>query len=320
MSHKIAALFPGQGAHVVGMAHDFYQHSPAAKDILDTAETVLPGLLDVMWQGPAETLTLTSNQQPALLAASAAALAAYREANHEANREANGAAFDAVAGHSLGEFSAYYAAESLSLETALPLVRQRAEHMQRAVPAGAGSMAAVLKVSAEQVAAVCESTPGVVEVANFNSPQQTVISGEVAAVNAASETLKASKARVIPLAVSAPFHSSLMQDAAEAFKHDLELATFAPLAVPLISNIDAQPIATTSNSVSLLTQQVTGSVRWTDTINRLVADGVTAFVELGSGNVLSGLVKRIVPKGSPVTAVAVNDMASLHKALETLAT
>ncbi len=311
MSHKIAALFPGQGAHVVGMAHDFYQHSPAAKDILDMAETVLPGLLDVMWQGPAETLTLTTNQQPALLAASAAALAAYREAD--------GAAFDAVAGHSLGEFSAYYAAESLTLAAAVKLVRQRAEHMQRAVPAGTGSMAAVLKVSAEQVAEVCENTPGIVEVANYNSPQQTVISGEVDAVNAAGETLKALKARVIPLAVSAPFHSSLMKDAAEAFEHDLELATFSPLAVPLISNIDAQPITTTRNSVSLLTQQVTGSVRWTDTINRLVADGVTAFVELGSGNVLSGLVKRIVPKGSPVTAVAVNDMASLHQALEALA-
>lgn len=311
MSHKIAALFPGQGAQSVGMAQDFYQHSPAAKQVLDTAETILPGLLDVMWQGPVETLTLTTNQQPALLAVSAAALAAYREAS--------GAAFEAVAGHSLGEFSAYYAAGSLSLEAALKLVRQRAEHMQRAVPEGTGSMAAVLKVSAEQVAAVCESTPGVVEVANYNSSQQTVISGEVAAVSAASETLKASKARVIPLAVSAPFHSSLMRGAAEAFARDLEQASFAPLAVPLISNVDARAITSTENSVDLLTAQVTGSVRWTDTINYLLEQGVTAFVELGSGNVLSGLVKRIVPKGSPVVAVAVNDMASLQKALETLA-
>jgi [acyl-carrier-protein] S-malonyltransferase len=219
----------------------------------------------------------------------------------------------------LGEFSAYYAAESLTLKAALKLVRQRAEHMQRAVPEGVGTMAAVLKVSAEQVAEVCANTAGIVEVANYNSPQQTVISGEVAAVNAAGETLKTGKARVIPLAVSAPFHSSLMKDAAEAFKHDLEQATFSPLSVPLVSNIDAQPITSADNSVSLLTQQVTRSVRWTDTINQLVAEGVTVFVELGSGNVLSGLVKRIVPKDSPVVAVAVNDMASLHQALETLA-
>lgn len=310
MSHKIAALFPGQGAQTVGMAQDFYHHSPAAKQMLDAAETVLPGLLEVMWQGPADMLTLTTNQQPALLAASAAALAAYREAQ--------GLPFDVVAGHSLGEFSAYYAADSLTLAAALQLVRRRAEHMQHAVPAGTGSMAAVLKVSAEQVAEVCENTAGTVEVANYNSPQQTVISGEVGAVNAAAETLKAAKARVIPLAVSAPFHSSLMAPAARAFQADLEAATFAPLAVPLISNIDAQVITNTDNSVALLTAQVTGSVRWTDTINRLVQEGVTAFVELGAGAVLSGLVKRIVPKDSPVIAVAVNDMTSLHKALETL--
>ena len=310
MSHKIAALFPGQGAQSVGMAQNFYQHSPAAKHVLDTAEATLPGLLGIMWEGPAETLTLTTNQQPALLAASAAALAAYREAG--------GAHVEAVAGHSLGEFSAYYAADSLHLADALQLVRRRAEHMQDAVPSGVGSMAAVLKVSADQVAEVCENTAGIVEVANYNSPQQTVISGEVDAVTAASETLKASKARVVPLAVSAPFHSSLMTPAAEAFKRDLEQATFAPLAVPLISNVDAQPITDTTESVALLTAQVTGSVRWTDTINRLIADGVTAFVELGSGAVLTGLIKRIVPKGSPVIAVAVNDMASLQKALETL--
>jgi [acyl-carrier-protein] S-malonyltransferase len=293
------------------MAQDFYQHSPAAKQVLDAAEAVLPGLLELMWQGPADTLTLTTNQQPALLAASAAALAAYREAG--------GASFEAVAGHSLGEFSAYYAAESIKLAAALQLVRRRAEHMQAAVPAGTGSMAAVLKVSAQQVAEVCESTPGVVEVANYNSPQQTVISGEVIAVNAASETLKASKARVIPLAVSAPFHSSLMATAARAFEHDLEAAIFAPLAMPLISNIDAQAITSTDNSVALLSAQVTGSVRWTDTINYLVNDGVTAFIELGSGSVLTGLIKRIVPKESPVVVVAVSDMAGLQKALETLA-
>jgi [acyl-carrier-protein] S-malonyltransferase len=311
MSHKIAALFPGQGAQTIGMAQDFYQHSPAAEQVLEATGAVLPGLLDVMWQGPEDTLTLTTNQQPALLAASAAALAAYREAG--------GASFEAVAGHSLGEFSAYYAADSVTLNAALKLVRRRAEHMQRAVPAGTGSMAAVLKVSAEEVAAVCQSTPGVVEVANYNSPQQTVISGAVDAVNAASETLKAGKARVIPLAVSAPFHSSLMEPAAEAFYADLEATTFAPLTVPLVSNVDAQPIADTTNSAALLTAQVTSSVRWTDTINRLVAGGVTVFIELGSGAVLTGLVKRIVPKGSPVTAVAVSDMASLQKALETLA-
>ncbi|MEM7735259.1 MAG: ACP S-malonyltransferase [Deinococcota bacterium] len=307
----IAALFPGQGAQKVGMAQNFYENSLAAKTVLDQAEAVLPGLLETMWQGPEETLTLTTNQQPALLAASAAALAAYFEAS--------GPAFAAAAGHSLGEFSAYYSASALPLDAALRLVRARARHMQDAVPAGTGTMAAILKLNAAQVAEVCESTPGTVEVANYNSPQQTVISGEVAAVEAASTTLKEAGARVIPLAVSAPFHCSLMAPAANAFKHDLAAVSWQTLAHPIVSNVDAKAITTPDHSINLLTQQVTQSVYWTASIETLVNMGVNVFLEFGSGAVLTNLMKRIVPKGSNVISLAINDMKSLDNALEQLA-
>jgi [acyl-carrier-protein] S-malonyltransferase len=308
----IAGLFPGQGAQKIGMAQDFYEGSPAAKKILDQAEAVLPGLLEVMWQGPEETLTLTTNQQPALLAASAAALAAYHDAT--------GPNFTAVAGHSLGEFSAYYSTRAFSLDTALKLVRARASHMQDAVPAGTGTMAAVLKLGAAQVTEICKTTPGVVEVANYNSPQQTVISGEVAAVEAASTTLKEVGGRVVPLAVSAPFHCSLMAPAATAFKQDLAAVNWQNLSIPVVSNVDATAIITSDTSVDLLTKQVTQSVYWTASIETLVDMGTKVFLEFGSGAVLTNLVRRIVPKGKGVNAFAINDMKSLDSALEQLAT
>ncbi|MEM6428426.1 MAG: ACP S-malonyltransferase [Deinococcota bacterium] len=306
----IAALFPGQGAQKVGMAQDFYDHSPAAKTVLDQAEAVLPGLLEVMWQGPEETLTLTTNQQPALLAASAAALVAYQEAG--------GPAFTAAAGHSLGEFSAYYSSGALPLDAALKLVRARASHMQHAVPAGTGTMAAILKLDAAQVTEVCENTLGIVEVANYNSPQQTVISGEVAAVEAASASLKHAGGRVVPLPVSAPFHCSLMAPAASAFQEDLAAVSWEGLTYPIVSNVDAKAITTSNASVDLLTKQVTQSVYWTASIETLVDMGVKVFLEFGSGTVLTNLVKRIVPKNSGITAFAIHTMTSLDSALRQL--
>ena len=285
----IAALFPGQNSQVVGMAKGFYDVSPAAKSILDRAEAALPGLLDIMWNGPEETLKLTANQQPALVAAGAAAFAAYIEAGGERPRYA--------AGHSLGEFTAHVAAGSLKLEDALKLVRKRGQYMQDAVPEGQGTMAAVLKVDAAQVKEVCdevaENSGGTVEVANYNSPEQTVISGEHDAVLKASERLKEVRARVVPLNVSAPFHCRLMKPAADKLAVILKETDFQQPSFPVLSNVTADVVEDINRVPQLLEGQVTHAVRWVELTKRLQSLGVTTFLEFGSGKVLSGLVKRI---------------------------
>lgn len=303
----LAALFPGQGSQALGMARGFYHDSAAARAVLDEAEATLPGLLALMWDGPESELQLTANQQPALVAAGVAALAAWREAG--------GPAFTHAAGHSLGEYSALVAAGTLTLGDALRLVRARGEAMQRAVPAGEGAMAAVLKVDAERVTAVLAEVDGVVEIANRNSPQQTVISGSVAAVAAASAALKAAGARAIPLKVSAPFHCSLMRSAADALAPLLAATDFADPQLRVIANVSADEVASGAQARTLLEQQVTATVRWVETLERLAAAGVTQFVELGSGAVLTGLVGRTL---SDVSALSVQDPESLRAALEAL--
>ncbi len=299
---SIAALFPGQGSQAIGMAKDFYENSPAAKAVLDEAEQALPGLLEIMWQGPEEVLKLTVNQQPALVAAGAAAFAAYNEANKPEPSY--------TAGHSLGEFTAYVAAGSLTVAQAVKLVRKRGRYMQEAVPEGVGAMAAVMKVNKDTVVQICNETQGVVEVANFNSEAQTVISGATKAVNEASERLKESGAKVVPLAVSAPFHCSLMQGAADKFARDLAQAEFMPIRIPIVANVSADLVSEASESASLLTKQVTSSVRWTESVQKLSDLGVTHFVEFGSGRVLTGLVKRIIKEAS---ATAIYNMDTLSK-------
>ena len=285
----IAALFPGQNSQAVGMAKEFYDVSPAAKAVLDRAEAALPGLLDIMWEGPEEVLKLTANQQPALVAAGAAAFAAYLEAGGETPRYADG--------HSLGEFSAHVAAGSLRLEDAVRLVRKRGQYMQDAVPEGQGAMAAVIKVDAAQVKEVCEevaqSFGGVVEVANYNSPEQTVISGESNAVQKASEQLKERRARVVPLNVSAPFHCRLMKSAADKLALILKEVDFASPSFEVLSNVTADVVTDIERVPHLLKEQVTHAVRWVELVQRLRDLGVTTFLEFGSGKVLSGLVKRI---------------------------
>ena len=300
----IAALFPGQGSQVVGMARAFYDSSPAAKRVLDEAEAALPGLLELMFEGPEDKLTLTANQQPALVAASAAAFAAYVEAGGEAPAY--------VAGHSLGEFSAHVAAGSLSLSDAVQLVHKRGQYMQDAVPEGAGAMAAVMKLDAQEIEKVCQETEGVVEIANYNSPGQTVISGAAEALRKASETLKEKRARVIPLKVSAPFHCSLMQPAADKLAADLRAITFNEPQFKLIPNVTAQVLGDAGEILGLLESQVTASVRWTETVLKLHDLGVTKFIEFGSGKVLTGLVGRILDKPE---ALAVTDKESLEAAL-----
>ena len=300
----IAALFPGQNSQVVGMAKDFYDASAAARAVLEQAETALPGLLELMWHGPEDALKLTANQQPALVAAGAAAFAAYRAAD--------GATPAYLAGHSLGEFTAHVVAESLALGDAVKLVHQRGRYMQEAVPSGQGAMAAVLKTSRAHVERVCAETAGVVELANLNAPEQTVISGEAAAVERAAERLKTEKARVVMLNVSAPFHCSLMRPAAEKLARDLRDVQFQPLQIPIICNVTADVLGASGDAPGLLERQVTAPVRWVETLERLQNLGVTRFLEFGSGSVLSGLVKRTL-KGVP--AAPVTDMKSLEEAL-----
>ena len=300
----IVALFPGQNSQVVGMARDLYGGSAAAKTVLDKAEAAFPGLLSLMWDGPEDALKLTANQQPALVAAGVAAFAAYCEVGGEAPAY--------LAGHSLGEFTAHVAAGSLRLEDAVNLVHNRGLYMQEAVPSGQGAMAAVLKTDRAHVERVCNETDGIVEIANLNAPEQTVISGEAIAVERAAERLKAEGARTVMLNVSAPFHCSLMRPAAEKLAGDLQKIAFQPPQTPIICNVTANVLEDIGDAPRLLERQVTAPVRWVETLEKLQELGVTKVLEFGSGNVLSGLVKRTL-KGVP--ALAVTDMKSLEEAL-----
>ncbi len=312
----LAALFPGQGSQVVGMAQALYDASPAARAALDAAEAALPGLLELMWAGPAEVLQLTANQQPALVAAGAAAYAAYLEAG--------GTPATYVAGHSLGEFTALVAAGSLALGDAVRLVRARGEAMQTAVPEGEGAMAAILKLGRAEVERAVEAVRGegqVVDIANLNAPQQTVISGSAAGVAVAAERLKAAGGRVVPLKVSAPFHCRLMRPAAEALRPHLAGVELRPFAACLIANVTAAVVEDPEVERGLLLEQVTAPVRWVETLQCLHGLGVRRFVEFGSGSVLTGLVGRTLTgdDGDGIEALAATDPAGVAAAVRATA-
>lgn len=284
---RVAALFPGQGSQSVGMGRSFYDASEAARDVLDRADAALPGLLGWMFDGPAATLTRTAHQQPALVAAGAAAFAAWREAG--------GPQPVVAAGHSLGEFTAYVAAGALSVEDAVRLVHARGTYMQHAVPDGEGAMAAILKLDRDVVAALCASVGGVVEIANVNAPGQIVVSGTAASVAAVAAAAKERGGRAIPLPVSAPFHCSLMRPAAERLAGDLAAIRFGQPAFDVVCNVTAEPLATPADAQRLLEAQVTAPVRWTESVEAIARRGVDRWVEFGAGKVLTGLVRRIVP-------------------------
>ncbi|MGO3740863.1 ACP S-malonyltransferase [Kerstersia sp.] len=308
---KLAFVFPGQGSQSVGML-DAWAGQPDVAAVMAEANAALgEDLAALIAQGPAEQLNLTTNTQPAMLAA---AVAAYR-----AWRAAGGPQAAVMAGHSLGEYSALVAAGALSLADAVPLVRVRANAMQQAVPVGEGGMAAILGLDDDTVRAVCrEAAQGeVVEAVNFNAPAQVVIAGHKGAVERACAGAKAAGAkRALPLPVSAPFHSSLLRPAADVLAQALAGVTVNTPAVPVVNNVDVAAETAPAAIRDALVRQAWHPVRWVETVQAFRAQGVTHIVEFGPGKVLTGLVRRIEPE---ISALSVADPASLEAALAALA-
>lgn len=287
---KTAFLFPGQGSQFPGMGKSLAETFPEAKAVFDEADEALGfRLSQLCFEGTEEALKMTENTQPALLTVSVAAFAVLKQ---------RGIAADYVAGHSLGEYSALVAAGSIAFADAVRLVRKRGQYMQAAVPPGVGAMAALLKLPAGKLAEVLEQAEQgeVVSAANLNSPDQVVIAGHAGAVNRAAELAKAAGARrAVILPVSAPFHCSLMSPAQASLKPDLDATEFHDLATPLINNWQAREVRSGVEAREGLYQQVPNSVRWSESIGYLVAQGVTRFVEVGAGAVLCGLMRNINP-------------------------
>jgi len=306
----IAFIFPGQGSQAVGMGKAFHDASAAARGVFDEANAALGfDLRRVMFEGPESELALTANTQPAVLTASVAAAAACAE---------RGLKPALAAGHSLGEYSALVVAGALRLRDAVGIVRKRGEFMQEAVPVGTGAMAAIMGLALDAVEAVVrDAAQGqVVDVANVNSAQQIVIAGDKAAVEraVALATERGGRKSVL-LPVSAPFHCSLMKPASERLAGALAGVAVSDPSVPIVRNVDAGVTRTASDVVPFLLRQVASPVRWTECVQRLAAEGATAFVEVGPGRVLTALTKRIVENAR---GVAVEDPAGLDKALAAL--
>lgn len=304
-----AFVFPGQGAQVVGMGKDLAEAYPAAAAVFAEVDEALgEKLSDLIWQGDIETLTLTQNAQPALMATS---MAAFRALEAEGFGIAD-AAF--VAGHSLGEYSALCAAGALSLPDTARLLRLRGQAMQEAVPVGHGAMAAILGLDLAAVEEIArDAAQGeVCQAANDNDPAQVVISGHRAAVERAAGLAKERGAkRALMLPVSAPFHSALMQPAAAVMAEALAGVKIAPPAVPLVANVRAAPVTEPGEIRRLLVEQVTGSVRWRESVAYLAEAGVTEFWEIGAGKALSGMIRRIA-KDAVVRNIGVpGDIAAL---------
>ncbi|KIC37330.1 ACP S-malonyltransferase [Leisingera sp. ANG-M7] len=287
----IAFVFPGQGAQTIGMGKALAEAYPAAKAIFDEVDSALgESLSQLIWEGDIETLTLTQNAQPALMATSMAAMRALEAEGVTIGK----AAF--VAGHSLGEYSALAAAGAISVADTARLLRTRGLAMQSAVPVGEGAMAAILGLDLDAVRAVAEEAAQgeVCQAANDNDPTQVVVSGAKAAVERAAEIAKEKGAkRAVMLPVSAPFHCALMQPAADAMAEALAGVDIKSPAVPLIANVRADAVTSPDEIRALLVEQVTGSVRWRESVQAMAAKGVTEFWEIGAGKALSGMIRKI---------------------------
>ena len=307
---SFAFVFPGQGSQSVGMLDAWGDHPALLQALQEASDALGEDVARLIREGPRETLALTTNTQPVMLVAG---VAAYRIWRAEGGAEPS-----VVAGHSLGEYAALVAAGVLTLAQATPLVRFRAAAMQEAVPIGAGAMAAILGLDAAAVIAGCAEAQAsfdpasgeVVEAANFNDSAQTVIAGSKAAVDKACEVLKARGAkRALPLAVSAPFHSSLMRPAAEKLREKLAAIELGTPAIPVINNIDVTVEVTPDRIRDVLYRQAFGPVRWVECVRAIKARGVVTVVECGPGKVLAGMVKRIDPE---MTGAALFDPASMN--------
>ncbi|MEL6258347.1 MAG: ACP S-malonyltransferase [Pseudomonadota bacterium] len=286
---RTALIFPGQGSQSIGMGRALADAYPAARTVFEEVDEALQEKLSaLMWDGDEATLTLTANTQPALMAVS---VAAYRALESETGFEASQAAF--VAGHSLGEYSALAATGALSVTDAARLLRLRGEAMQAAVPPGEGAMAALLGADESQAEAACAAAGGLCEIANDNAPGQIVLSGETSAIDAACAWAKENGVKkAMPLSVSAPFHCSMMQPAADAMATALAQCEIRAPAAPLIANVTAAPTQEPNEIRSQLVAQVTGRVRWRESVLRMVEGGVDRALELGAGKVLTVMNRR----------------------------
>lgn len=307
---KLAFVFAGQGAQAVGMGRELCERYKVADDVYDEASEALGfDIKKMIFSGSEDELMITENTQPTIVTMSTAALAVLKE---------KGIKPDVVAGLSLGEYTAHICSGSLGFADAVRVVKKRGKYMQEEVPQGVGSMAAIIALGADEVCAACEkaSAVGVCEPANFNCPGQIVVSGEREAVERCCEICKEMGAkRAIPLAVSAPFHCSMLTGAGEKLKKELDGIAFTDMKIPVITNVTADYVENVSDIKPLLVKQVSSSVRWEDTIRKMISDGVDTFVEVGPGKALSGFIKKV---SRDVAVYNVEDIASLEKTLEGL--
>ncbi len=303
----IAFVFPGQGSQAVGMGRELYDAHPEAREVFDAADRALGfPLSSLCFDGPEEQLTLTEHTQPAILTTS---VAAWRVLASRGWTPAM------MAGHSLGEYSAHVAAGTFAFEDAVRIVRHRGRYMQEAVPVGTGAMAAILGLDAAEVAAACDEAGqgDVVSPANLNAPGQVVIAGTTSAVARAGELARARGARrVVALNVSAPFHCALMDPARARLEPELRALDVAAPAVPVVANVDAEPKTDGASAVDALVAQIPGAVRWEDSIRHLASAGIRAYVEVGPGTVLSGLVRKIDREARVVSFGAPDQLAAVE--------